>query len=236
MRNAFRTLILAGALVALSVPVFSVTQTHIASACSNRDCFTQSTGSGTIDSYFSPLEVDPPTIVCDELQLQGEHPYYYGGCDLNFTTLDPRGNNEGFLVSVSSNGFWSNLAYDSVTGKRVNIPARDLSFKEADATLTHCYGLTSTVACEPVGALTDYYGRSLSSTPLPVLVACPSDTTGKGRWANHVRLDLAVPDAGVGLIFGADALSWYGDFTVTLSEGPDVNYTGAYKCGSVVLV
>ena len=38
MRYAFRMLILAGALVALSVPVFSVT--HIASACSNPDCRT----------------------------------------------------------------------------------------------------------------------------------------------------------------------------------------------------
>jgi hypothetical protein len=228
MRNVFRMLILAGALVALSVPVFSVT--HIASACSNPDCRTWATGSGTIDSYFSPLEVDPPTIVCDELELSGEQRYYSSYCDLTFTTLDPRGNNEGFLVSVSSHGFWNNLAYDSATGKSVNIPARDLSFEEADATLTHCYGLTSTVACEPVGALTSNYGRSLSSAPLPVLVACPSDTTGKGQWANHLGLKLAVPDAGVGLIFGADALSWYGDFTVTLSEGPSIDYAHIYGC------
>ena len=230
MRNVFRMLILAGALVALSVPVFSVT--HSASACSLTNCTTSVKGSGTIDTYFSPLEVDAPTIVCDEVRLNGEHHdgNYYSGCNLTFTTLDPRGNNEGFLVSVSSNGFWSNLAYDSVTGKRVNIPARDLSFTEADATLTHCYGLTPSVACELVGPLTGYYGRSLSSTPLPVLVACPSDTTGKGRWANHVRLNLAVPDAGVGLIFGADALSWYGDFTVTLSEGPGVDFSGIYGC------
>ena len=229
MRNVFRMLILAGALVALSVPVFSVT--HIASACSNPDCFTQSTGIGTIDSYFSPLEVDPPTIVCDELELKGELRYYSSYCDLTFTTLDPRGNNEGFLVSVSSTGFWNKLAYDSATGSPVKIPARYLTFAEADATLTHCYGLTPSVACELVGPLTGYYGRSLSSTPLPVLVACPSDTTGKGQWANHVRLNLAVPDAGVGLIFGADALSWYGDFTVTLSEGPSIDYAHSYGCG-----
>ena len=109
MRNAFRTLILAGALVALSVPVFSVT--HAASACSTGStCKTTSWGSGTIDSYFSPLEVDPPTIVCDELELKGELRYYSSYCDLTFTTLDPRGNNEGFLVSVSSHGFWNNLA------------------------------------------------------------------------------------------------------------------------------
>src|SRR2546425_7473134 len=222
MRYTFRTLILAGALVALSVPVFSVT--HTASACSTGPtCSTSSWGSGTIDSYFSPLEVGDPTIVCDELQLKGELRYYNSGCDLTFTTLDPRGNNEGFLVSVSSDGFWNSLAYDSVTGKRVNIPARDLTFAEADATLTHCYGLTSSVACEEVDPVWGNYGSHLSSsTPLPVLVACPADVTGKGRWANHVRLDLTVPDAGVGLIFGADALSWTGDFMVTLSEGPSI--------------
>jgi hypothetical protein len=231
MRYAFRTLILAGALVALSVPVFSVTNS--VSACSQR-CTTSASGSGTIDSYFSPLEVDPPTIVCDEMQLSGAHNNYYSGCDLTFTTLDPRGNNTGFLVSVASGGFWNSLAYDSATGKHVNIPAGDLTFAEADATLAHCYGLLPGLACEYVGPLTSNYGRTLSSTSsLPVLVACPANATGKGRWANHVRLNLTVPDAGVGLIFGADALNWTGDFTVTLSEGPDVDYTGTYGCPSV---
>ena len=229
MRYAFRTLILAGALVALSMPVFSVT--HSVSACSTEDCHTQSTGNGTIDSYFSPIEVDTPTIVCDEVQLSGEHNNYYSGCDLTFTTLDPRGSNAGFLVSVSSKGFWNSLAFDSVTGLPVRIPAGDLSFAEADATLTHCYGLLPGLACEHVGPLTGNYGRTLSSTSsLPALVACPTNATGKGRWANHVRLNLTVPDAGVGLIFGAEALNWTGDFTVTLSEGPNVDYTGTYGC------
>src|ERR671930_2028839 len=121
MRYALRTLILAGALVALSVPVFSVT--HSASACSLNGCTISVTGSGTIDSYFSPLEVGTPTIVCDEVQLSGEHNNYFSGCDLTFSTLDPRGNNEGFVVSVSSGGFSSSLAFDSATGKFVNIPA-----------------------------------------------------------------------------------------------------------------
>ena len=75
------------------------------------------------------------------------------------------------------------------------------------------------------------HGSVRFATPLPVLVACPSDTTGKGQWANHVGLNLAVPDAGVGLIFGADALSWYGDFTVTMSEGPSIDYAHSYGCG-----
>jgi hypothetical protein len=233
MRYAFRTLILAGALVALSVPVFSVT--HSASACSNPRCTTSVTGSGTIDSYFSPLEVDTPTIVCDEVQLSGEHNNYFSGCDLTFSTLDPRGNNEGFLVSVASGGFSSSLAYDSATGTFVNIPAGDLTFAEADALLTHCYGLRPGPACEAVKAVTGNYGRTLSSTSLPVLVACPVDATGKGRWANHVRLNLTVPDAGVGLIFGEDALSWTGNFTVTLSEGPAIDFTGTYGCRSVAV-
>jgi hypothetical protein len=228
MRYAFRTLILAGALVALSVPVFSVT--HSASACSTgAPCRTSASASGTIDSYFSSLEVDPPTIVCDEVQLSGEHNNYYSGCDLTFTTLDPRGNNAGFLVSVSSHGFWNSLAYDSATGLHVNIPAGDLSFAEADATLTHCYGLFPSVACEDVDPLTGNYGRTLSATPLPALVACPANVTGMGRWHNHVRLNLTVPDSGVGLIFGADALNWTGDFVVTLSEGPAIDFAG-YGC------
>src|SRR5919199_3973514 len=131
MRYAFRTLILAGALVALSVPVFSVT--HSVSACSNPNCSTSSTASGTIDTYFSPLEVSTPTIVCDEVQLSGEHNNYFSGCDLTFTTLDPRGNNQGFVVSVASGGFSSSLAFDSATGAVVNIPAGDLACAEADA-------------------------------------------------------------------------------------------------------
>jgi hypothetical protein len=233
MRYAFRTLILAGALVALSVPVFSVT--HSASACSNDGCTISATGSGSIDSYFSSLWVGTPTVVCDEVQLSGENDNYYSSCDLAFTTLDPRGNNTGFLVSVTSDGFRNSLAYDSATGLPVRIPAGDLSFAEADATLTHCYGLLPGLACEYVGPLTGNYGRTLSSTSsLPVLVACPADATGMGRWHNHVRLNLTVPDAtGVGMIFGADALNWIGDFTVTLSEGPDVDYSGTYGCHSV---
>jgi hypothetical protein len=228
MRYALRTLILAGALVALSVPVFSVT--HSVAACSNPDCTTSATGSGMIDTYFSPLEVSAPTIVCDEVQLSGEHPNYFSGCDLTFTTLDPRGNNQGFVVSVSSGGFSSSLAFDSATGKFVNIPAGALTFVQADAVLTHCYGIFFGLACENVKAVTGNYGRTLSSTSLPVLVACPANATGKGQWANHVRLNLTVPDAGVGLIFGEDALSWTGNFTVTLSEGPTIDFAGTYKC------
>jgi hypothetical protein len=134
---------------------------------------------------------------------------------------------------VSSDGFSSGLAYDSVTGTPLNVPAGDLTFVEADATLTHCYGLTAGVACENVKAVAGNYGRALSNTgvPLPVLVACPANVTGKGQWANHVQLNLAVPDAtGVGQIFGAEALKWTGNFMVTLSEGPTINFTGTYGC------
>jgi hypothetical protein len=228
MRYAFRTLILAGALVALSVPVFSVT--HSVSACSTPNCTVKSTGNGMIDSYFSPLEVGAPIIICNEVQLNGEHHNgnYFSSCSLNFTTLDPRGNNTGFLVSVSSDGFSSSLAYDSATGNLVKIPAGNLALAEADAQLTHCYGLTASVACENVKAVTGNYGKLLSSTSsLPVLVACPADVTGKGQWNNHVQLNLTVSDAtGVGMIFGAEALKWTGNFTVTLSEGPTIDFTG----------
>jgi hypothetical protein len=230
MRHAFRTLILASALVALSVPVFSVT--HSVSACSNPDCSTSSTGSGTIDIYFSPLEVGTPTIVCDEVQLSGEHNNYFSGCDLTFHTLDPRGNNEGFLVSVSSDGFSNSLAYDSATGQHVKIPAGDLTFAEADAVLTHCFGVLPGVACENVKAVKGNYGRTLSKGSLPVLVGCPIEAIGKGRWHNHVRLNLTVPDSDVGLIFGEDALSWTGNFTVTLSEGPSIDFVGTFGCRS----
>ena len=230
MRYAFRTLILVGALVALSVPVSSVI--HSASACSNPGCTTKRTGNGTIDTYFSPLEVGTPIIVCKELRLNGEHhnDNYYSSCYLTFTTLDPRGNNQGFVVSVSSGGFSSSLAFDSATGKFVNIPAGALTFVQADAVLTHCYGIFFGLACENVKAVTGNYGRTLSSSSLPVLVACPANASGKGQWANHVRLNLTVPDAGVGLIFGEDALSWTGNFTVTLSEGPTIDFAGTYKC------
>jgi hypothetical protein len=231
MRYAFRTLILASALVALSVPVFSVT--HSVWACSNPDCTTSATGSGMLDTYFSPLEVSAPTIVCDEVQLSGEHPNYFSGCDLTFSTLDPRGNNEGFVVSMSSDGFSNSLAYDSATGQHVKIPAGDLTFAEADAVLTHCFGVLPGVACENVTAVTGKYGRTLSSTSsLPVLVGCPIEAIGKGRWHNHVRFNLTVPDKDVGLIFGEDPLSWTGNFTVTLSEGPSIDFVGTFGCRS----
>ena len=231
MQYAFRTLILAGALVALSVPVFSVT--HSVSACSNSGCSISSTGSGTIDVYFSPLAVGAPTIVCDEVQLSGEHNNYFSGCDLTFHTLDPRGNNDGFVVSVSSDGFSNSLAFDSATGQHVKIPAGDLTFAEADAVLTHCFGVFPSVACEDVTAVTGKYGSTLSSTSsLPVLVGCPKEAIGKGRWQNHVRFNLTVPDKDVGLIFGEDALSWTGDFTVTLSEGPSIDFVGTFGCRS----
>jgi hypothetical protein len=229
MRYAFRTLILASALIALSVPVFSVT--HSASACSTPNCTASAKGSGTIDTYFSPLEVDTPTIVCSEVRLNGEHHKgnYFSFCNLAFATRDPRGNNAGFVVSVASDGFSSPQAYDSVTGALVKIPAGDLAFAGANAVLTNCYGLRPGLACENVKAVADNYGKTLDA-PLAVLVACPANVTGKGLWANYVQLNLAIPDEKVGLIFGAEALKWIGNFTVTLSEDPIIDYTGTYGC------
>jgi hypothetical protein len=88
--------------------------------------------------------------------------------------------------------------------------------------LTHCDGLSAGVRCEEARPITGNYGRTLSNgAPLPVLVACPVPAGGRGQWANHVRLDLHVPDRGAGLLWGADPLHWTANVTLTLSEDPD---------------
>jgi hypothetical protein len=221
-RHPFRALILAAALATLAVPVFNLAP--MASACSTATCSSSGGSTGLVDSYFSQLTVGTPTTVCGEVMLTGEHNYAFT-CDLTFGISDLRGNNEGFVASVSSGGFTNSLAWDSVTGMPVTIPPGDITNSGVISTTPiSCVGTLPGVSCETEYPLLGTVGAPLSaSSPLPIIVGCPTQEEGEGTYSNAVALDVLVP-AGTpeGEVFAKHALSWTGTFTVTVTESPSI--------------
>jgi len=214
-QHAFRTLILAGAL-ALCVPAFSAT--HIASACSNPDCTTTTTISGVIDTYVSPISLSLASATIDERATSAQAAAITLAGDVDFTVLDARGNNQGWIAYLQANGFSSSLfpllpiGGDSVTVS--GTPENDLT----------CYG---PYACGPGVPIVPAFSLG---TPQPVAAECPIESIGEGSYAISVPISVSVTGLTAEKL-GSYPASWFGSFTASVVEGQDPSVFPPLGCG-----
>jgi hypothetical protein len=213
-RHALRALVLAGALVALSVPVFHLTST--ASACdvyTLNNCTTTSTVSGIGDTVTSPLTFTVSTPAFSETILAGEVPYLVPG-SLSIGVSDMRGNNSGFVVLLSANAGVG-------PGANVTIPASDYTVTSSTATNGFCGISAPGGACETLSAYTPT--SDLSS---PQVVGCaPYLATGQEGYGMYtldegILLSVPLSQQPLNEIFGTNPKEWIHSFNVEVATGP----------------
>jgi hypothetical protein len=205
-RHAFRTLIVAAALTALVVPVFSAT--HSASACSNPGCTTTTTISGVIDTYVSPISLSQASATISERATTAQTPVVSLSGTVYFTVLDARGNNEGWIAYLLANGFSSSLF------PLLPIPGSDVTVTATPGNLLTCYGPYS--CGRGVGILPS---SNLGLNPA-VAAECPIEAIGEGSYAISVPINVTVTGLTAEKL-GSYPASWFGSFTASVIEGQD---------------
>lgn len=218
-RLVLRALILAAALVALAVPVFRVTGTPgfsaipTASACSVSGCVLTNTTSTTFNTFFSPITVSVSSNV--EVQLHGE---LTSGATipgtLTIAVNDLRGNNEGFEVSLESNGFTCTVANLGNFCSGTAVAASDIAVTSVAASTASCIGF-----CAAITADSTAVGSTLDSL-VEVATQCPAELVGLGLYDINVGWTATLSAA------EAEALSFFpasydASWTVTVDESTD---------------
>lgn len=219
-RHALRSLVLAGALVALAVPVFSMTNT--ASACSQAGglCSVTITGSSTWDTFISPLTATIGTAVFAESATAAELPPGSTATvsgSLGFTVYDLRGNNQGFVAYLQCTGattgapcMTSSLA---PSGNGAQIGASQFAIAGA-----------ASVQTIPFFGQSFGTGVSVASTGgtldimQPVAGECPVE--GIGQTIYNVTVPLRLTLTGLQVEYLTLPVSWTGNFDLTVMEGP----------------
>jgi hypothetical protein len=234
-QHAFRALIVAGALVALSVPALNVASVlpgvHLipsASACSLPDrsdanCFTTVPIPGVpVDSFYSPPVLSATPVVFHQTRVGGEADVAIPG-GVTLTVNDLRGNNAGFAVSLAAG---DNMTPNCLTGSAANVPAADCLVQNSQpngGTGPFCKGLYGyTPVCE---AITNA-NLGLPATPGLMLdtaryvaYGCPVQGHGLGLYNIPVNLLIALPaDSPENIAFNATG-TWNPHFTAILTEG-----------------
>jgi len=232
-RNAFRALVVAGAVMALSLPV--LTAPNSASACSNAGCSVTITGSSTWDVFISPLTATIGTAVFTEAQTARELPITSSVVipgSLGFTVFDLRGNNQGFVAFLSCTGaasgapcMTSSLA---PSGNGAQIAASQFTIAS-----------TASVQTVPffgvgvgVGVAINSTGGSLNMMQ-PVAGECPAQTIGQGIYNVTVPLNLTL--SGLQVEYLTLPVSWTGNFDLTIVEGPQAGGVPSAGCSGVIV-
>ena len=224
MRIPFRVraLMLVCILTVLSVPAFGTAQ-H-AAACSNAGCVITVTSPGQIDSYVSPISVSAVTSTFAERATTSQVSSLTIPGTLGFTVMDLRGNNQGFIASVTSSSFTSSLfPLLPISNTAIMVTGTP------SVTLT-CYGPYS---CAPGTGVASSVGATLDKDPA-VAVECPVASIGEGQYAVSVPLKIGV-DGLTAEKLGSYAASYYGTFTVSVAEGqPLATYAGLGCSGGLL--
>lgn len=216
MRLAYhiRAFALACAILALSVPLMQ-TSTHIAAACSNPGCVVTATTPAQIDSYVSPLSVTAVTTTFFERQTTAQTQAVTIPGSLSFTVMDARGNNEGFIASITASTFTSSLF------PLLPISNTAILVTAAPTVSPMCYGPYS---CGVAVGVTTSLGQNLGMSPA-VAAECPASSMGEGQYAVTVPLSLQVTGLTAEKL-GSYPASYSGTFTVSVMEGqPPSAYT-----------
>lgn len=219
MRKIFRirALVLACAITAMSVPLFNAS--NPASACSNPGCVVTATTSGQIETYVSPISVTAVTTTFAERATTSQVSSVTIPGSLSFTVLDARGNNEGFVSSVTSTNFTSSLfplLPISNTAILITAPPTVSSI---------CYGPGK---CSLGIGLASSVGANMGTDPA-VAVECPLESIGEGQYAVTVPLSLTVTGLTAEKL-GSYPASYFGSFTVSVAEGQQLSSFATYGC------
>lgn len=213
----FRALALAGALTALSIPVASAT--HVAACSTGSTCSTSSSGTGSLDSFVSPLSVSSPTSNIERPTSAQTTAITLTGY-VGFSVTDPRGNDQGFAVSLSTSGYSSSLVSTDVSASDVSVvgtPSVDLT----------CFTREALVCAPAMG----YYDPSAQSESLDttssslgtfdgpiVAVQCPLESIGFGVYSVMVPIQVSMTGMTAEL-FGSLPFSYDATYTATVYEG-----------------
>jgi hypothetical protein len=208
---------MACAFLGMSIPVFGTA--HTAMACSNAGCVTTVTSPSQIDTYVSPISVTAVTSTFLERATTSQVASVSIPGSLGFTVMDARGNNQGFVASVTSSSFASSL-----------FPLLPISntaiLVSATPTVTAvCYGPYN---CGSGTGLASSVGASLGSNPA-VAVECPVASMGEGQYAVTVPLSLTVTGLTAEKL-GSYPASYAGTFTVSVAEGQPLSTFAGYGC------
>lgn len=216
-----RALMLACILTVLAVPAFGTAER--AAACSNPGCVITVTAPGQIESYVSPISVSAVTSTFAERATTSQVSSLTIPGTLGFTVMDLRGNNEGFVASVTSSNFTSSLfPLLPISNTAIMVSGTP------SVTLT-CYG---PYGCGDGKGVASSSGTTLDKDPA-VAVECPSANIGEGQYAVSVPLQIGV----TGLTaekFGSYPASYFGTFTVSVAEGQPLASFGAYGCSTTI--
>ncbi|HZS88014.1 MAG TPA: hypothetical protein VFE42_11050 [Chloroflexota bacterium] len=227
-RNAFRALVVAGAVMALSLPV--LTAPNSASACSNAGCSVTITGTSTWDTFISPITATIGTAVFNEVQTAKELPLNSTvtvSGSVGFTVFDLRGNNQGFV------------AYLSCTGASTGAPCMTSSLAPANNTAQigasqFSLGGASTVQTilffgDSVGLGVPIASSGTLDVMQPVAGECPREEIGQGIY--NVTTPLVLTLSGLQVEYLTLPVSWFGNFDLTIVEGTGPGSTGTPPSG-----
>jgi len=209
----------------MSIPFYGATH---ASACSNTDCSTSATGPGTLDSYVSPIEVSNPTSNIERAtttQVTGTLDLFG---NVGFTVTDPRGNDQGFVVSLTTSGYTSSLVTPRVLPSAVTVTG------PAAVTTTCFTNAAEGLACADAhgyintGLPTDVNASErLSDSPV-VAVQCPTQSIGFGAYAVAVPIRARLTGMATEL-FGSLPFSYEATYTATVTEGGLTNAANPFS-------
>jgi hypothetical protein len=148
-------------------------------------------------------------VVIAEHQLSGQPASAISvPATLSLSVNDRRGNNQGFVVSVSSNGFSTRLSSTA-------IPPSSVTVSNVSSTLAACLGVGN-ISCSPVIPLPTSYGKSLDGL-VSIAAQCPSANIGMGIYNIGVGLNVGLTGS-TAEVFDFAPASWYGSFNVAVDE------------------
>lgn len=224
-RLLLRMIVLVGTLLAVLGPTISGigpagALISTTSACSNPGCITTTTITSTLDSYVSPITVSATTATFAERATTAQVTSFSLTGALGFTVLDARGNDQGFVASVSSPGFTSSLfPLLPLTGSSLKVSGMPV------VTMT-CFG---PFACGSGVGLAPAPGSNLAPPGTAVAAECPLQSMGEGAYAVSVPLSLTATGLAAEKL-GSYPASWLGSFTVSIMEGQPIGSFRAFGC------
>jgi hypothetical protein len=229
-RNAFRALVVAGAVMALSVPVLTAPNT--ASACSQPGglCTVTITGSSTWDTFISPLTATIGTAVFTEFQTARQLPLTASVTipgSLGFTVFDLRGNNQGFVAFLSCT-FGAACMTSSLSPS--NNGAQISASQFAIGGLASVQTLQLFGDSVGLGVAIPSTGGTLDMQQ-PVAGECPREEIGQGIY--NVTVPLSMTLSGLQVEFLTLPVSWFGNFNLTIVEGTGPGSAGTPPATSV---